>query len=81
MTSTALLGKNKIDVLQSQLETTYDRHVDTRRLYEAEARKNYILQEANNKLGEEIVSLKNNDRLVTGVRDQAVQTEPVIIEI
>ena len=43
MTSTALLGKNKIDVLQSQIETAYDRYVDTRRLYEAETRKTYVL--------------------------------------
>ena len=41
--SSALLGKNKIDVLQSQLETTYDRYVDARRLYEADARKTFVL--------------------------------------
>ena len=64
MTSTTLLGKNKIVVLQSQLETTYDRYVDARRLYEVEARKTYILQEANNKLEDEIFALKNNARLL-----------------
>ena len=41
--SFALLGKNKIDVLQSQLEIAYDRYAEARRLYEAEARKSYIL--------------------------------------
>ena len=67
MTSTTLLGKNKIDVLQSELETAYDRYVDTKRLYEAEARNNFVLQEANNKLEEEIATLKTNTRLVTHV--------------
>ena len=69
MTSTALLGKNKIDVLQSQLEIAYDKYVDTRRLYEAKARKTYILQEANNRMDGEIATLKNNARTITEVRD------------
>ena len=73
MTSIVLLGKNKIDVLQSQLETTYDRYVDTRRLYEAKARKTFVLQEANNKLEEEIAAMKK--------KDQEVQTDLVTIEL
>ena len=80
MTPTTLPCKNKIDVLQSQLETTYDRYVDTRRLYEAEARKTYILQEINNKLEEEIAALKKNSRPVIEVKDQEVQIDPVTIE-
>lgn len=28
MTSTTLVGKNKIDVLQSQLENTYEMYID-----------------------------------------------------
>ena len=78
--SSTLLGKSKIDVLQAQLETTYDRYVEARRLYDTEARKAYVLQEANKKLEDEITALKSNARLVTEVRDQEVQTNPVIIE-
>ena len=36
MTSTTLLGKKKIDVLQNQLEIVYDRYVDVRRLCQVE---------------------------------------------
>ena len=50
MTSTILLGKNKIDVLQNQLGTAYDRYIDTRRLYEVEARNKFVLHEANSNL-------------------------------
>ena len=79
--SSTLLGKNKIVVLQSQLETSYDRYVDARRLYEAEARKTYVLQEANNKLEDEIATLKNNAKPLKEVKDQAMQTDPLVIEI
>ena len=67
--SSALLGKSKIDVLQGQLEEAYDRYVEARRLYDTEARKAYVLQEANKKLEDEISALKCNARLVTEVRD------------
>ena len=70
-----------IDVLQSQLETAYDRYVDTRRLYEVEAIKTYILQQAINKLEDEISTLKNNARPIIEVKDQVVQTDPLVIEI
>ena len=75
MTSTTLLGKNKIDVLQSQLETAYDRYVDANMLYEAKKRKKIVLQEANNKLEEEVAALRNYARPVIEVKDQEVQID------
>ena len=67
--SSTWLGKRKIDVLQGQLEEAYDRYVEARRLYDIEARKAYVLQEANKKLEDEIVALKSNARPITEVRD------------
>ena len=65
---------------QGQLEEAYDRYVEARRLYEVDARKSYILQEANKKLEDEIVTLKRVSRPVIEVKDQEVQIDPVIIE-
>ena len=78
--SSTLLGKSKIDVLQGQLEEAYDRYVEARRLYDTEARRAYVLQETNKKLEDEMATLKSNARPIIEVRDQEVQTNPVIIE-
>ena len=54
--------------------------MEARRLYDTEARKAYVLQEMNKKLEDEISALNNNARPITEVRDQEIQTDPVIIE-
>ena len=43
-TSVALLGKNKIDVLQAQLEGAYEQYIKTKRHYEEEIKKTYVLE-------------------------------------
>ena len=54
--------------------------MEVRRLYDTEARKAYVLQEANKKLEDEIAALKSNARPIIEVRDPEVQTDLVIIE-
>lgn len=40
----SMLGKNKIDILQEQLVQTYEKYLDTRKKYEEEMRRTYVLQ-------------------------------------
>lgn len=75
LTSTSLLGKNKIDVLKEQLCTTYERYVDTRRQYEVETKKTYVLEQRNLQLENEVKTWKNIARIAVEVEDTGIQID------
>ena len=79
MTSTALLGKKKIDILQSQLNVFYDTYVDARRHYEDEMKRSYVLEQENAQLENEIKLLKTTVMPIIEVNDQNTQIDESII--
>ena len=71
-TSVALLGKNKMDVIQAQLEGAYERFIKTRRQYVEQMKKNFVLEKKTLKLENEIVALKNTIKSAIEIQDKGV---------
>ena len=78
----AMLGKNKIDILQEQLVQTYEKYLDARKKYEEEMRRTYGLQKALEQSKKENEDLKREERSlrVREVQDQNIQTDQIAEE-
>lgn len=78
----AMLGKNKIDILQEQLVQTYEKYLDARKKYEEEMRRTYVLQQALEETKKENEDLKREERSlrVREVQDQNIQTDQIAEE-
>ena len=76
----AMLGKNKIDILQEQLVQTYLKYLDARKKYEDEMKRTYVLQHALEESKKENQDLKREEKSLREVQDQNIQTDQIAEE-
>lgn len=69
------MEKSKMDMIEEQLFQTYNIYIETRKKYEEELKKTYILEQRVPTLENEVRNLRNATRPIIEVKNQDTQTD------